>query len=65
MNVSNQNRTSEYLKIFNREVVVKSLIDKDNPTIFDVARDNFKKELNWKERAQEEIENVKKGTKFY
>ena len=37
MNGTNQNRTNEYLKIFNREVVLKSLIDKANPVIFDVG----------------------------
>ena len=29
-------------------------IEQDNPTIFDIARDEFKKELNWKERYDKE-----------
>ena len=29
-------------------------IEQDDPTIFDIARDNFKKELNWKERYDKE-----------
>ena len=28
--------------------------EQDDPTIFDVARDNFKKELNWKEKYDKE-----------
>ena len=28
--------------------------EQDNPTIFDVARNDFKKELNWKEKYDEE-----------
>jgi len=28
--------------------------EQDDPTIFDIARDNFKKELNWKERYDNE-----------
>ena len=28
--------------------------EQDNPTIFDVARDDFKKELNWKEKYDKE-----------
>jgi FkbM family methyltransferase len=37
MNEENQYRTEEYLKIFNREKVIKSLINTDSPTIFDVG----------------------------
>jgi FkbM family methyltransferase len=37
MNEENQDRTKECLKIFNREKVIKSLIKKDNPVIFDVG----------------------------
>ena len=37
MNEKNQNRTDKYLKLFNREKVIKSLIKKDNPTVFDVG----------------------------
>lgn len=37
MNETNESRTNEYLKIFNREKVIKSLIQKDNPVIFDVG----------------------------
>jgi FkbM family methyltransferase len=40
MNETNQDRTSQYLEIFNREVVIKSLINKKNPTIFDVGANN-------------------------
>ena len=29
-------------------------IEQDDPTIFDIARDEFKKELNWKERYDKE-----------
>jgi len=29
-------------------------IEQDNPTIFDIARDKFKKELNWKEKYDKE-----------
>ena len=29
-------------------------IEQDDPTIFDIARDEFKKELNWKERYDQE-----------
>ena len=29
-------------------------IEQDNPTIFDIARDEFKKELKWKERYDKE-----------
>jgi hypothetical protein len=28
--------------------------EQDNPTVFDVARDDFKKELNWKEKYDKE-----------
>ena len=28
--------------------------EQDNPTIFDIAREEFKKELNWKERYDKE-----------
>ena len=34
---SNQERTAEYLKNFDREKVLKSLVTKDNPVIFDIG----------------------------
>jgi len=37
MITTNQQRTDEYLKKFDRESVIKSLIKKDNPIIFDVG----------------------------
>jgi len=37
MKTTNQSRTDEYLKLFNREKVIKSLIAKDNPTILDIG----------------------------
>ena len=37
MKTTNQDRTNEYLKIFNREKVIKLLIKKNDPVIFDVG----------------------------
>ena len=37
METTNQDRTNEYLKIFNREKVIKFLIKKGDPVIFDVG----------------------------
>jgi FkbM family methyltransferase len=37
MKEANRDRTEEYLKTFNREKVIKSLIKKDNPTVFDIG----------------------------
>jgi len=37
MKTTNQDRTEEYLRVFNREIVIKSLIKKDNPIILDVG----------------------------
>ena len=37
METTNQDRTNEYLKIFNREKVIKLLIKKGHPVIFDVG----------------------------
>jgi len=37
METTNQDRTNEYLKIFNREKVIKSLIGTDSPVVFDIG----------------------------
>ena len=36
----NEERTSEYLKKFNREKVLKLLVDSNSPTILDVGANN-------------------------
>jgi len=49
MNETNQDRTSDYLEIFNRKVVLKSLINKEDPTIFDVGANNGDTLVEFKE----------------
>ena len=36
----NEERTQEYLKKFNKEKVLKLLINSENPTIFDIGANN-------------------------